>query len=262
MTSAAPSFQLSRVRAGLARPTRWDLHYVERTGSTNDDARAAAGEGAVDGTVFLAGFQTAGRGARGRSWQSPPGGSLLMSVVLRPEHGPPVTALTSLGVLALVEGLRTATGLETQIKWPNDAVIRDRKVGGILVEMVENAVIVGIGANLNIPAEAILEPDYPATTVQDELGRACDPEAVTAAVLNALGELYDDLRAKPDALNDRWRELSSIVDRNVTVETESETLAGTVTGFSDDGRLLLREADGLERAILAGRVRLPKPGSG
>jgi BirA family biotin operon repressor/biotin-[acetyl-CoA-carboxylase] ligase len=152
--------------------------------------------------------------------------------------------------------------LETQIKWPNDAVIRDRKVGGILVEMVENAVIVGIGANLNVPAEAILEPDYPATTVQDELGRACDPEAVTAAVLNALGELYDDLRAKPDALNDRWRELSSIVDRNVTVETESETLAGTVTGFSDDGRLLLREADGLERAILAGRVRLPKPGSG
>ena len=185
-----------------------------------------------------------------------------MSVLLRPAHGPPVTALTSLGVLALVEGLRVATGSETQIKWPNDAVIRDRKVGGILVEMVENAVIVGVGANLNFPAKAILEPDYPATTVQDELGRACDREAVTAAVLNALGMLYDELRAKPDALNDRWRELSSIVSRNVIVETESETLTGTVTGFSEDGRLLLREADGSERAILAGRVRLPKPESG
>ncbi len=184
-----------------------------------------------------------------------------MSVVLRPEKGTPVTLLTNLGVLALTEGLRIATGLNTQIKWPNDAVIRDLKVGGILVELVADAVIVGIGANLNFPATGILEPDYPATTVQDELGRACDREAVTVAVLDSLGELYDELRAEPDALDDRWRELSSVVSRQVIVETESETLAGLVTGFSDDGRLLLREADGSERAILAGRVRLPRLGA-
>ena len=265
MASAAesvPPFRLSRVRTSLGKPSRWDLHYLERTGSTNDDARAAAGEGAVEGTVFLAGFQTAGRGARGRSWQSPPGGSLLMSVVLRPERAPAVAALTSLGVLALVEGLRTATGVEARIKWPNDAVIHDRKVGGILIELVADAVIVGIGANLNFPTDAILEPDYPATTVQDEIGRACDREAAAAAVLNALGNLYSELQTDNAALDARWRELSSIVGRNVIVETEAETLAGTVTGFGDDGRLLLREADGSERAILAGRVRLRAPESG
>ncbi len=258
MTGAAPPFQLSRVRAGLADPSRWQLNYVERTASTNDDARSAASTGAVEGTVFMAGFQTAGRGARGRSWQSPPGGSLLMSVLLRPERKLAVTALTSLGVLALVKGLRATTRLETRIKWPNDAVIRDRKVGGILVELAEDAVIVGIGANLNFPAATIREPDYPATTVRDELGRACDGEAVTAAVLNALGGLYSELRADHTALDARWRDLSSIVNRHVSVETESEILAGIVTGFSDDGRLLLRAADGSEKAILAGRVRLPE----
>lgn len=256
VTGSAPPLDPDRVKAALTEPSRWALHYVERTGSTNDDARSAAGEGAVDGTVFLAGFQTVGRGSRGRIWQSPPGGSLLMSAILRPESTLAAAALTSLGVLALVEGLRFATGLKTQIKWPNDAVIRDRKVGGVLVELMTGAVVVGIGANLNFPADAIHEPDYPATTVQDELGRACDREAVTAAVLNALGGFCADLRADDTALNARWHELSSILNREVVVDTESDSYSGMVTGFGDGGRLLLREADGTERAILVGRVRL------
>ncbi len=253
MAGSVPPFDPGRLRARLAPGLIWDLRHVAVTGSTNDDARAAdAGHGAV----FLADFQTAGRGARGRTWQSPPGGSLLASVVLAPDPPLPAAALTALGALALADGLGAATGLEVLVKWPNDCVIHDRKVGGVLVETTTGRAIVGLGANLNFPASTIIDPDYPATTASDELGAPCDREAVTAAVLNGLARLYGELRADPGVLDSAWRERSSLIDRAVVLETESEAIHGVVVGFGEDGRLLLRLEDGDEQSFVAGRVRL------
>ena len=253
MTGPAPPLRIERVRAALGPAFPWDLHYSAVTGSTSDDARAAA---APHGAAYLADHQTAGRGARGRTWQSPPGGSLLLSAVLQPTPPLPATALTALGVLALVHGLRGATGLTPLIKWPNDAVIRDREVGGILVEVFGDTAIVGIGANLNFPATAIINPDSPATTISDELDAPCDREAVTAAVLNALGRLYNRLTVDPGALRAEWRRRSALLDRQVIVDTETESVRGVVTGFSAGGHLQLRAEDGRNWEFLTGRVRL------
>ncbi len=253
MPGPVPPFDPGRLRARLDPGLPWDLRHVAVTASTNDDARAAdAGHGAV----FLADFQTAGRGSRGRTWQSPPGGSLLASIVLAPDPPLPPAALTALGALALVGGLGAATGLDVLVKWPNDCVIRDRKVGGVLVETTAGRAIVGLGANLNFAAGEIVDPDYPATTASDELGRPCDREAVAAAVLNRLARLYGELRADPRALDAAWRERSSLLDRSVIVETESASVRGVVVGFGQDGRLRMRTDGGEERSFVAGRVRL------
>jgi BirA family transcriptional regulator, biotin operon repressor / biotin---[acetyl-CoA-carboxylase] ligase len=252
VAGSVPPFDPGRLRARLGPGLPWDLRHVAVTASTNDDAGVAdAGHGAV----FLADFQTAGRGARGRTWQSPPGGSLLASIVLVAEPPLPPAALTALGALALAGGLGTATGLEVLVKWPNDCVIDDRKVGGVLVETTAGRAIVGLGANLNFAAGEIIDPDYPATTASDELGGPCDREAVTAAVLNQVARLYGKLRADPGALDAAWRGRSSLIDRTVVLETESGVVRGVVVGFSADGRLRLRLDDGDERSFVAGRVR-------
>lgn len=252
MAGSVPPFDPGRLRARLGPGLPWDLRHIAVTASTNDDARAAD---AGHGTVFLADFQTAGRGARGRTWQSPPGGSLLASVVLVPDPPLPPASLTALGALALAGGLGDTTGLDVLVKWPNDCVIDDRKVGGVLVETAAGRAVVGLGANLNFAASEIIEPDYPATTASDKLGVPCDREAVTAAVLNGMARLYGALRADPGALDTAWRERSSLIDRTVVLETESEAVRGLVVGFSADGRLLLRLEDGNERSFITGRVR-------
>ncbi|MDP6348180.1 MAG: biotin--[acetyl-CoA-carboxylase] ligase [Chloroflexota bacterium] len=252
MAGPVPPFDPGRLRARLDPGFPWDLRHVAVTASTNDDARAAD---SGHGTVFLADFQTAGRGARRRTWQSPPGGSLLASIVLVPDPPLPPAALTALGALALAGGLGATTGLEVLVKWPNDCVIDDRKVGGVLVESSGGRAVVGLGANLNFAATEILEPDYPATTASDKLGAPCDREAVTAAVLNQVARLYGELRADPGALDAAWRGRSSLIDRAVVLETESGAVRGVVVGFSAEGHLRLRLDSGDERSFIAGRVR-------
>ena len=256
MSKSECRFDLDKVRAGLREPSRWTIHYVDCTGSTNDDALTAPRVGDSDRSVYIAGYQTAGRGARGRFWQAPPDKAILMSVLLTPQHMPSPTALTMVSVLAMVEGLRLATGLEVQIKWPNDAVINDRKIGGVLVEIAKSAVVIGMGINMNFPASIITSPDYPATSVQDELGRGMAREEVIAQILNVLDSLSTQILANTSSLDDRWRQLSSILNRKVLVETESKVFDGTVVGFGQNGQLVLREPNGNERSFIAGRVRL------
>ena len=116
--------------SGLAR----EVIYRPRTESTNDDALVAARGGAPEGTLFVTDFQTRGRGTRGRLWRSPPNTSLLLSAILRPERALKPVELTQVAALGLCNGLRKSTGLDVRIKWPNDAMVRDRKIGGVLVE--------------------------------------------------------------------------------------------------------------------------------
>ena len=135
------------------RETRFsEVEWVERTGSTNADLRERAEQGSPEGIVLVADYQTHGRGRRDRKWESPPKASLLLSLLLRPKCPPEEFAwLTHMAGLAVADVCRETTGAEALLKWPNDVMVDDMKLAGILAEAVPEAVVLGIGLNVSWP---------------------------------------------------------------------------------------------------------------
>src|SRR5215510_15436327 len=178
------------------------LQYFSETGSTNDLAAVAAERGEPEGTTFVAGAQTAGRGRRGREWFSPPGSGLYVSTIIRRASLAPW--LTLAGGVAVAEAIRTATGLPVQIKWPNDVVSVSgagfrarRKIAGLLAEASSGPdgvqyVILGIGINIG-PASFPPELSDRAGSIETELGRAVEAGAVLAWVLSGLNRVLEDV---------------------------------------------------------------------
>jgi BirA family biotin operon repressor/biotin-[acetyl-CoA-carboxylase] ligase len=253
---------MSAARRGAIGEPTW---YFAETTSTNDIAVTLAERGAAQGTTVIASVQTAGRGRLGRTWYSPPGAGLYVSVVLRE---PQLTGLVTLaGGVAVADGIRTATGLPVEIKWPNDVVVRegrgrDRrlKIAGILTEASTSAeglqyVILGFGINVR---KAALPPALAgiATSIEAELGRAVEPAPVLAETLAALHAQIQLLTAgdSPAILN-RWRALApTAVGSAIEWDRASERTRGTTAGIDDQGALLARRGDRTER-ILSGEVR-------
>ena len=253
---------MSTARRGAIGEPAW---YFAETSSTNDVAMTLAERGAAQGTTVIASAQTAGRGRLGRSWYSPPGAGLYVSVVLR---APQLAGLVTLaGGVAVADGIRTATGLPVEIKWPNDVVVRegrarDRrlKIAGILTEASTSAegvqyVILGFGINVR---KAALPPTLAgiATSIEAELGRPVEPAPVlaeTLASLNAQVQLLTD--GNGPALLNRWRALApTSVGSAIEWDRASERIRGTTVGIDDHGALLARTGDHTER-ILSGEVR-------
>jgi BirA family biotin operon repressor/biotin-[acetyl-CoA-carboxylase] ligase len=212
--------------------------------------------------VLAADVQTAGRGRRGRVWQSWPGASLTFSALWRFAPGAPVPA-----GLSLVAGLAVARALEglgvegVQLKWPNDVLIHGCKLAGILVELMPGrgrtpAAVVGIGINLRLPADAAI--DYP-TGVTDLA--ACLPAppgagALLARVLAELQALFEIYAAAGfPALRGAWQQRNAFADLPVRILGEAESLSGRCAGVDEDGALLLETETGLRR-VLSGEVSL------
>jgi BirA family biotin operon repressor/biotin-[acetyl-CoA-carboxylase] ligase len=241
------------------------LFYAAEVTSTNDLAAAAAERGEPEGTTFVAGAQTAGRGRLGRAWFSPPGAGLYLSTIVR--RTALVPWITLAGGIAVAEGIRGATGLPVQIKWPNDIVATGgagfkarRKIAGILAEASSGPegvqhVVIGIGINLG-PASFPPELADRAGSIETELGRPVDPAPVLAGVLAALnGTLADVEAAGPAPLLARWLALSpSARGSPIEWDAPSGTQAGVTAGLAPDGALLARTPGGLAR-IIAGEVR-------
>jgi len=241
------------------------LHYFVETGSTNDLAAAAAERGAPEGTTFVAGAQTAGRGRRGREWFSPPGSGVYLSTIIRRASIAPW--LTLAGGVAVAEGLRTATGLPVQIKWPNDIVSVSgagfrarRKIAGILAEASSGPdgvqhVVLGIGINVG-PASFPPELSDRAGSIETELGRAVDGGPVLAQVLAGLNRVLSEVEhAGPPSLFTRWLELApSAYGERIAWDGPHGVQTGVSAGLAEDGALLARTPDGLAR-IVAGEVR-------
>jgi BirA family biotin operon repressor/biotin-[acetyl-CoA-carboxylase] ligase len=238
--------------------------FASETRSTNDIAMTLAERGAPEGTMVLALAQTAGRGRHGREWFSPVGAGIYVSIVCRTPALLPT--LTLAGGVAVADGITRATGLPVAIKWPNDIVVPDaaapgkrRKLAGILAEGAAGTagvqyVVLGCGINVRRseypPAIAAL-----VTSIEHELGRPVEAAPVLAevlAALNAQAEALCDGR-KSDVL-DRWRALSPSA-RGARVEwpADGTTRHGISSGIDDDGALLVRTGEGLER-IIAGEV--------
>jgi BirA family biotin operon repressor/biotin-[acetyl-CoA-carboxylase] ligase len=239
------------------------VHYIAETLSTNDAAARLAELGSPEGTTVIASAQTAGRGRFGRTWFSPPGSGLYVSVICRDERAAPYLSLA--GGVAVADGILAATGLPVEIKWPNDVVIDDgfgrrRKLAGILAEASSSAeglqhVILGFGINLR-PAAYPSEIADRATSLESELGREVHPGPVLAETLVALKRCLDELSAGRRAhVLARWRELSpSASGAPVEWDSQAGRRSGKTAGIEDDGALRVTVNGGTER-IISGTLR-------
>jgi BirA family transcriptional regulator, biotin operon repressor / biotin---[acetyl-CoA-carboxylase] ligase len=237
---------------------------LEVCGSTSDEAAALARAGAPHGTVVTADRQESGRGRQGRVWHSPAGANLYLSIVLRPplppRRVPPITLAAGVAVCDAVN----ATGVAASLKWPNDVLIGDRKVAGILTEMstrgageaaeVEH-VILGIGVNVNLaPSDIPDELAAIATSLAIARGAPLDRAAFTADLLARLdGWLERFFAGGVSAIAPAWLERAALAGRRVRTAAGVE---GTPVGLDPDGALRVVDADGAEHRVVAGDVAL------
>ncbi len=228
--------------------------------STMDVCRERAELGAPAGLVVVAEGQTAGRGRAGRAWFSPPGQSLYLSILLRPQLLPaPAVHLTMAGAVAVAQTIETltATAPSPRIKWPNDVLLVDKKVAGVLVEsafqgsQIEYA-IVGIGLNVNTIFEtAPEEVRRRAVSLQAVYGRQFDCEAVLHTLLERCAQW---LFAEPDpALLCAYRARLDTLGQTVALQVGDTVVCGVAEDIRDDGALLLRTAQGV-RAVCVGEI--------
>ena len=253
------SNQLLTYLQGVPIPApRW----LERTGSTNDDAAAWAAAGAADGSLVAADTQEGGRGRMGRTWVTQPGGALAFSLILRlsPVELEHLTLFSPLGAMAVADALE-ALGLRPEVKWPNDVLLERRKVCGILTEAAWlgdelQAMVVGVGVNIAPssvpPAEGLL---FPAACVEDFLNRPLDRFDLLRQILTAFFIRRSQI-GQPDFRAD-WEERLAFKGEKVRINPPGEAVIhGTLVGVDAQGSLRLRDENGMERLVTAGDLTL------
>jgi BirA family biotin operon repressor/biotin-[acetyl-CoA-carboxylase] ligase len=255
--------QLQQVRDGLVT-TRLgtNLRYFSKIDSTNSYARRLAKQGAGEGEVIIAEAQTRGRGRLGRSWVSPPFVNLYFSVILRPQL-PPVHApqLTLMAAVALADTIASFIGTPPTIKWPNDILVGDKKLAGVLTESSCDSeriefVILGIGINLNYPValmpEVIRER---ATSIVTLTKNNISRESFVRRLIQDLDRCYGELEEDGfDSLATRWEALFGLRGKKVRVEMTDHMMVGTAKGIDRDGALILEDEGGERQRIIAGDV--------
>ncbi|MDB8778723.1 biotin--[acetyl-CoA-carboxylase] ligase [Blautia faecis] len=242
--------------------TKWagkTVHFARETDSTNLWIKRLAKEGASEGTLALAEFQSAGRGRLGRSWEVPEGTSVMMSILLRPkfepQYAPTLTLVMGMAVAKAVKNL----GFDVSIKWPNDVVVSHKKICGILTEMgvrdgkIDYAVI-GVGINVNI-REFPEEMADKATSLYLESGKEFDRSQIPGLVMEAFEEYYEKFAATCDlsGLKEEYESILANYNQPVRVLAK-EPYEGVARGITDGGELLVEKTDGTIVAVSAGEV--------
>jgi BirA family biotin operon repressor/biotin-[acetyl-CoA-carboxylase] ligase len=233
--------------------------------STNDRAAALGREGAPEGLVVLADAQTGGRGRLGRTWHSPPGENLYLSLLLRPACTPAALPPLTLAAGVAVTQALAALGLQPLLKWPNDVLLPvgggQRKVAGILTEMATERerirhVVVGLGLNVNT-ASFPPELEARATSLRLATGQPQDRGALVAAVLNAFEPAYDQLMSEGAAACLAAFRARAALPRPCRVERDGTVLEGTALDVDGDGALLVRDGRGEIHRVLSGEIVVP-----
>ena len=239
----------------------------ESVNSTNKVLRELALEGAEPGTVVVSGIQTKGRGRIERTWESPEGG-LWMSALI---DATSEIEQAKFGLIPLMAGCAVAsaishiTDLEARVKWPNDVLIRGRKVCGILGEMVtvdgKQLAIVGIGLNVNNPVQTGYEFSQVSTSIAEEFGKEANLEELKASILADLeSAILHELESRnnilasgkfDDILNE-WRTLSDTLGNRVRINTQTEVIEGLARDIDENGSLLVKTGDGRVEKVMAG----------
>ena len=244
-TPLTPDVVEPRLRGRFGRPYLW----FEECDSTQDALRDAS---LHEGAVAVTEHQTAGRGREGRPWEDVPGGSLLLSALLRPPGGLPTQQLSLVAGLAVAEAIDAVAGTAAQLKWPNDVLLEERKVAGVLLESTEGAVICGIGVNVGqadseLPAGARIPPG----SLQTATGREHDRAELLVVLLERLQRRYDE-----------WLDLGLALflpelDRRDALRGRAVTVggvSGVAGGIAADGRLRVQGTDGAETLVASGEV--------
>ncbi|MBA4397197.1 MAG: biotin--[acetyl-CoA-carboxylase] ligase [Syntrophus sp. (in: bacteria)] len=257
---------LQEVRDGLTTRAfgQTQALYFLQTDSTNLRAREMAAQGAPEGTLVVAEQQTHGRGRRQRVWFSPPRQGIYASLILRPAIAPTeAPRMTLLAAVAVAETLLALTPLEAKIKWPNDILVRGRKIAGILTEISTGMdaidhVVIGLGLNVNIPAI-----DFPAeictqaTSILAETGAPFSRSLLLRRFLEYFEYYYDIFHTKGfDPVLQRWRALTDMLGRRVRVDMIGRQHVGEVADFDQDGALILRDEGGRSIRIFSGDITL------
>ena len=232
------------------------IHFFESVGSTMTEALSLAEAGAAHATVVLAEEQTAGVGRLGRTWHSPAGAGIYCSIVLRLELAPGSVPIASLLVgLAAADAIQKTTNLLCDLRWPNDVLIGERKVAGILTHLVGDCVIAGIGINVNqlgFPNDL----RTPATSLRVESnGRPQSREKVIVQLLESVDAFCEKLDEEGVAEILRAFSAASSYARNRRVLVEESGARGTTSGLDENGFLLIRYDDGQTQRLAAGGVR-------
>ena len=232
--------------------------------STNLEAKRLLSQGAENGTVIVAEYQSAGKGRLGRAWESADGAGIWFSVILQPDLPMDQISLYSfVAAVAVAEGIRTVTGLDAQVKWPNEVLVNGRKLCGILLELVAErnrplSVIIGIGINASQkPEDFPEEVRQKATSLAMETGTETNRQQVLDAVLQKLACYSEKLEREGFAsIKDTWSQLSCVTGKQVQIVQHGKAfLYGTAMGLDTDGALLVQTEQGMER-IVAGDVSL------
>ncbi|MBN2075930.1 MAG: biotin--[acetyl-CoA-carboxylase] ligase [Dehalococcoidales bacterium] len=233
------------------------LYYPSVT-STNEIAKMEAGRGIQEGAVVIADEQTAGRGRLKRSWLTP-AGNIAMSIVLYPEKQI-LPSLIMMASLAVSHSIEVNTGLETQIKWPNDVLINSRKVCGILIEsdVRKEAIryaLIGIGININAGKDILSGIQTPVTSLLIEAGKEVSRLLIIKKLLKAMDNLYYTVISGGSVFSE-WRNRLVTLGKEVRVTSGKEVIEGVAESVDKDGSLLVRSPDGSLNKVIAGDVSL------
>jgi len=245
--------------------TKWmgrSIHHFHSMDSTNSMAYQLALQGAEEGEIVVAESQKKGRGRLGRKWYSPPLTNLYLSVILRPEIPPQQASLiTLMAAVATAGAIHKLSGIQPMIKWPNDILLKNRKVAGLLNEIHSEMdrihfVILGIGVNLNMDEKMFSkEIRGLATSLKREMGQSISRKAFLKTLLEELEMWYEIfLKEGASPILKAWREKAQIQGRPVKVTSFGEVLSGTAIDVDSDGALILETKEGEQKRVVAGDV--------
>ena len=253
-------------RLGQTRIIGRDIQVFQETTSTNDVVDRLARDNVREGAVVFAESQSKGRGRLGRKWVSPARKGLWFSILLRPLLRPQeAMQLTVASATALRRAIQAQTGLEPEIKWPNDILVRGKKVAGILTELHAELdqviyVILGIGVDVNLNAG-----DFPAelrksaTSLKAELGKPVSRAELAVGILRELDDDYGQIAAAGfTTLADEWEKHCTTIGQEVVIRTGERQIRGRAESLGEDGALLLRTDHGHLERVVGGDVALEK----
>ncbi len=253
-------------RLGRTKVIGRDIRVFAKTSSTNDVIEKLARDGVKEGVVVFAESQTKGRGRLGRQWVSPARKGLWFSVLLRPDLRPQeTTQLTVAAATALWRAIHEQTGLQPEIKWPNDILIQGRKTAGILTELSAELdhvkyVILGLGLDVNMTAtEFPADLRKSATSLRIESGKPVLRAELATAILHELDRDYARVCAgRFAAVADEWEERCTTLGRSVSIHFGDRRIRGHAESLDEDGALLVRTEHGHLERIIGGDVTVDK----
>lgn len=265
LLEAPDRLSASEIRRGIqTKIIGKEILVFDEVDSTNDIAMEMGAKGAEDGLVVVAESQSHGKGRLGRTWISPKGVNLYVSILLRPGFSPhQASALTMMASVATATAIIRTTGLDVEIKWPNDILVGRKKVSGILTEMNAEEerihyVVIGVGVNVNMKEEDF--PDnlrMPAASLMECKGGRVDRSDLLCALLESMDSNFEALKNEGVmSIIPKWRKLCGTLNKKIKIVLPGDVITGVAEDVTQEGGLVITIEEGLTRVIYAGDVTL------